>query len=137
MATMSATALLLTSCGAPPEAGSPTATASDYTGCIVSDSGGFDDQSFNQSSYEGLKKTEAELGIKVNQVESKTNNDFEPNLRAMVAANCDLTLTVGFLLGDATKAQATANPNNHFAIIDFSYNPPLSNVKPIVWKSVV
>jgi len=135
MATMSATALLLTGCGAPPEAGSPTATASDYTGCIVSDSGGFDDQSFNQSSYEGLKKTEAELGIKVNQVESKTNNDFEPNLRAMVAANCDLTLTVGFLLGDATKAQATANPNNHFAIIDFSYNPPLSNVKPIVYDT--
>jgi basic membrane protein A len=53
----------------------------------------------------------------------------------MVAANCDLTLTVGFLLGDATKAQATANPNNHFAIIDFSYDPPLSNVKPIVYDT--
>jgi basic membrane protein A len=135
VATVGATALLLTGCGAPPEAGSPGATASDYTGCIVSDSGGFDDQSFNQSSYEGLKKAEAELGIKVNQVESKTNNDFEPNLRAMVAANCDLTLTVGFLLGDATKTQATANPNSHFAIIDFGYNPPLSNVKPIIYDT--
>nr|WP_307080282.1 BMP family ABC transporter substrate-binding protein [Arthrobacter pascens] len=135
VATAGAAALLLSGCGAPPEAGSPTATASDYTGCIVSDSGGFDDQSFNQSSYEGLKKAQAELGIKVNQVESKTNNDFEPNLRAMVAANCDLTLTVGFLLGDATEAQATANPNNHFAIIDYSYDPPLSNVKPIVYDT--
>ena len=135
MAGMSATALLLTGCGAPPEAGSPAATATDYTGCIVSDSGGFDDQSFNQSSYEGLKKAESELGIKVNQVESKTNNDFEPNLRAMVAANCDLTLTVGFLLGDATKAQATANPNSHFAIIDFGYETPISNVKPIIYDT--
>ena len=99
---------MLTACGAAPEAGSTsTAGASDYTGCIVSDSGGFDDQSFNQSSYEGLKKAEKDLGIKVNQVESKTNNDFEPNLRAMVTAGCDLTVTVGFLLGDATKAQAT------------------------------
>ena len=96
--------------GTPKPAAARPPTASDYTGCIVSDSGGFDDQSFNQSSYEGLKKAEKDLGIKVNQVESKTNNDFEPNLRAMVTAGCDLTVTVGFLLGDATKAQADGQP---------------------------
>lgn len=136
LATMGATALVLAGCGAPPEAGSgSTAGASDYTGCIVSDSGGFDDQSFNQSSYEGLKKAEADLGIKVNQVESKTNNDFEPNLRAMVTAGCDLTVTVGFLLGDATKKQAEANPDSHFAIVDFAYNPAITNVKPIIYDT--
>ncbi|WP_441405740.1 BMP family lipoprotein [Arthrobacter sp. YAF17] len=136
VATAGAAALLLTGCGAAPTASSTaTATASNYTGCIVSDSGGFDDQSFNQSSYEGLKKAEKDLGIKVNQAESKTNNDFEPNLRAMVTAGCNLTVTVGFLLGDATKAQATANPNSHFAIIDFGYETPISNVKPIIYDT--
>ena len=136
VATAGAAALLLAGCGAPPEAGgTSTATASDYTGCIVSDSGGFDDQSFNQSSYEGLKKAQKDLGIKVNEVESKTNNDFEPNLRAMVTAGCNLTITVGFLLGDATKAQATANPDKHFAIIDFGYDKPISNVKPIIYDT--
>ncbi|MET3921346.1 BMP family ABC transporter substrate-binding protein [Arthrobacter sp. UYEF20] len=136
VATAGAAALLLTGCGAAPDAGSSaTNTASNYTGCIVSDSGGFDDQSFNQSSWEGLKKTEKDLGIKVNQVESKTNNDFEPNLRAMVTAGCNLTITVGFLLGDATKAQATANPDKHFAIIDFGYDTPIANVKPIIYDT--
>ena len=136
VATLGASALLLTACGAAPEAGSTsTAEASDYTGCIVSDSGGFDDQSFNQSSYEGLKKDETDLGIKLNQVESKTNNDFEPNLRAMVSAGCDLTVTVGFLLGDATKAQAEANPDSHFAIVDFGYETPIANVKPIIYDT--
>ncbi|WP_240721443.1 BMP family protein [Pseudarthrobacter sp. NamE5] len=136
LATMGATALVLAGCGAPPEAGTgSTAGASDYTGCIVSDSGGFDDQSFNQSSYEGLKKAEADLGIKINQVESKTNNDFEPNLRAMVTAGCDLTVTVGFLLGDATKKQAEDNPDSHFAIVDFAYDPPIANVKPIIYDT--
>lgn len=136
VATLGASALLLTACGAAPEAGGgSTEAASDYTGCIVSDSGGFDDQSFNQSSYEGLKKAEADLGIKVNQVESKTNNDFEPNLRAMVTAGCDLTVTVGFLLGDATKAQAEANPDSHFAIVDFGYETPIENVKPIIYDT--
>lgn len=136
VATAGAAALLLTGCGAAPTASSTaTATASDYTGCIVSDSGGFDDQSFNQSSYEGLKKAEKDLGIKVNEAESKTNNDFEPNLRAMVTAGCDLTVTVGFLLGDATKAQAEANPNVHFAIVDFGYDPAVANVKPIIYDT--
>ena len=135
VASLGAAALLLTGCGPAPEAASPTATASDYSGCIVSDSGGFDDQSFNQSSYEGLKKAEKDLGIKVQQVESKTNNDFEPNLRAMVTAGCDLTVTVGFLLGDATKKQAEANPNSHFAIIDVGYPKPIANVKPIVYDT--
>ncbi|MFD0759432.1 BMP family protein [Arthrobacter ulcerisalmonis] len=136
VATLSASVLLLSACGAAPEAGSgSSAGASDYTGCIVSDSGGFDDQSFNQSSYEGLKKAEKDLGIKVNQVESKSNNDFDPNLRAMVSAGCNLTLTVGFLLGDATKAQAEANPNSHFAIIDFGYDPAIANVKPIIYDT--
>lgn len=135
-ATAGTAALLLAGCGAAPDAGGGAAkTASNYTGCIVSDSGGFDDQSFNQSSYEGLKKTEKDLGIKVNQVESRTNNDFEPNLRAMVTAGCNLTITVGFLLGDATKAQAEANPDKHFAIIDFGYDTPISNVKPIIYDT--
>jgi basic membrane protein A len=135
VATAGAAALVLAGCGPAPEAGSPSATASNYTGCIVSDSGGFDDQSFNQSSYEGLKKTEKDLGIKVNQVESQTNNDFEPNLRAMVTAGCNLTITVGFLLGDATKKQAEANPDKHFAIIDFGYPKPIANVKPIIYDT--
>jgi basic membrane protein A len=136
VATVGAAALLLAGCGAAPDAGSSaTQTASNYRGCIVSDSGGFDDQSFNQSSYEGLKKAERDLGIKVNEVQSRTNNDFEPNLRAMVAAGCDLTVTVGFLLGDATKAQAEANPDKNFAIIDFAYDAPVSNVKPIIYDT--
>ncbi|MGG5173960.1 BMP family lipoprotein [Pseudarthrobacter sp. J1763] len=136
VATVGAAALMLSGCGAAPEAGSSSsAGASNFTGCIVSDSGGFDDQSFNQSSYEGLKKAEKDLGIKVNQVESKSNNDYEPNLRAMVSAGCNLTVTVGFLLGDATKAQATANPDKHFAIIDFTYDKPIANVKPIIYDT--
>jgi len=136
VAGMSAAALLLSACGAAPEEKSGSAAgSSDYKACIVSDSGGFDDQSFNQSSYEGLKKSEKDLGITAKEIESKSNNDFEPNLRAMVNAGCNLTVTVGFLLGDATKAQATANPGKHFTIIDFAYDKEIANVKPIIYDT--
>jgi basic membrane protein A len=139
LALASAAALALSGCGsAPPttgSSGSSSAQASDYLGCMVSDSGGFDDKSFNQSGYEGLQKAVKDLGIQEKHVQSKADTDYDPNLRSMVQAGCKLTVTVGFLLGDATKAIATANPNSHFAIID--YNDPAfpKNVKPIVYDT--
>ena len=83
-AVLGASALALAGCGAPPAeqaSGSPAAEATDYRGCIVSDSGGFDDRSFNQSSYEGLKKAEKDLGIKTKEAESRPTTDFDPNVR--------------------------------------------------------
>ncbi|UVJ40647.1 BMP family protein [Arthrobacter sp. CJ23] len=135
IATAGAAMLVLSGCGAAPDAGSGSATKSSFTGCIVSDSGGFDDQSFNQSSYDGLKKSEKDLGITVKSAESKANSDYETNLNGMMSAGCNLTFTVGFLLGDATKAAAAANTDKHFAIIDFAYDAPIANVKPVVYDT--
>ncbi|MCZ2403062.1 BMP family ABC transporter substrate-binding protein [Paenarthrobacter sp. Z7-10] len=135
---LSATALLLSGCGTPPSAAaagdSNSAGASDYLGCIVSDSGGFDDQSFNQSSYEGLKKTVADLGIKMKEAESTTKADFEPNLNQMSNAGCNLTFSVGFLLKDATETVAKKDTKGHFATIDDN-EISLPNVKPVVYDT--
>lgn len=136
-------ALVLTACGAAPEAspsgsaapsGSAPAGASDFTGCIVSDAGGFDDRSFNQSSYEGLMQAQKDLGIQVKKAESKAATDFTPNLNSMVKGGCDITVTVGFLLSDATKAAAAANPEKHFAIVDDNAIVA-DNVKPIIYDT--
>jgi basic membrane protein A len=135
IATAGAAALMLSGCGAAPDAGSGGKSASNYTGCIVSDSGGFDDQSFNQSSYDGMKKAEKDLSINFKSAESKSNSDFETNLNGMMSAGCNLTVTVGFLLGDATKKAATDNADKHFAIIDFSYDKPIANIKPVVYDT--
>ena len=114
VATAGAAALLLTGCGAAPSSSgaSGSAAKSDYTACMVSDSGGFDDKSFNQSGYEGLQQSVKDLGVQEKHVQSKADTDYDPNLRSMVQQGCKLTVTVGFLLGDATKSIATANPNH-------------------------
>ena len=135
---VSAMALLLTGCGeAPPAPGggsTENAAAANYLGCIVSDSGGFDDQSFNQSSYEGLQKTVKDLGIKMKEAQSSSPTDFVPNLNLMASAGCNLTVTVGFLLAEATAAAAKDNPKLHYAIIDDdSIDAP--NVKPVVYQT--
>ncbi|WP_240470776.1 BMP family lipoprotein [Haematomicrobium sanguinis] len=137
---IAASALVLSGCGAPPgEGGDGGSTAAatqygDFLGCIVSDSGGFNDQSFNQSSYEGLEQAKAEFGINVKEAQSKADSDYAPNMNQMMQAGCDLTLSVGFKLADATKAAATENPDAKFAIIDFG-DLGVPNVKPIQYDT--
>jgi basic membrane protein A len=101
---------------------------------MVSDTGGFDDKSFNQIGKEGLDDAAKALGVKANAVESQAETDYASNLSNLVDQGCNIIVTVGFLLADATKAAAEANPDVDFAIIDDS-SIDLPNVKPIVFDT--
>jgi len=94
---------------------------------MVPDSGGFDDKSFNQTSYQGPTDAKAQ-GIETGQVESSANADYAKNIQSMVDANCSVIVTVGFLLGDATLAAAQKNPDIKFAIVD-NDDPRYASVK--------
>jgi basic membrane protein A and related proteins len=86
---------------------------------MVTDIGGLDDRSFNQSAYEGLKRAESELGAEVRAVTSKSNADYVPNLTTLARQQYDLVIAVGFLMGEATEKVANAFPDTNFAIIDY------------------
>jgi len=92
--------------------------------CQVTDLGGVDDKGFNQAAYEGLQQAEAELGVAIQYLESQSDGDYEPNLQSFVDQGCDVIITVGFLLADATKAFAEANPDVAFAIVDSNTSAP-------------
>jgi basic membrane protein A len=96
----------------------------DFKACQVTDVGGIDDKSFNQTAYAGLQRAEEELGVETAFLESQTPNDFEPNVNALIEQDCDLIITVGFLFGDVTAAAAEANPDQKFAIVDFDFFDP-------------
>jgi len=91
---------------------------SDITACQVTDTGGVDDRSFNQTANDGLVQAEDELGVTGKVLESQSEADFEPNLNEFVGGDCDLIIPVGFLLDAATQAAAEANPDQNFAIVD-------------------
>lgn len=98
--------------------GGSTAAASDFLACMVSDSGGFQDKSFNENSYNGLQNAVKALGIKEADVQSSSEADFVPNINSLVQKGCNIIVTVGFLLNEATYDAAKANPNIYFAIVD-------------------
>ena len=102
--------------------------ATAFTACQVTDTGGIDDNSFNQTAWKGVQDAIAELGIEGRFLESQAETDYEANLNSLLGGQCDLIVTVGFLLGDATRAAAEANPEQKFSIVDFAYDPPIPNV---------
>ena len=127
-------ALLAACSAAPSDDSSGGAAKSDFLPCMISDAGGFDDHSFNQLGFEGLKQAASSLGVEYKTAESKNDNDYAPNIQSMVDANCQLIVTVGFALKDATEKAAKANPDINFAIIDDD-QIKLDNVKPITFDT--
>ncbi|MCS7054698.1 MAG: BMP family ABC transporter substrate-binding protein [Thermoflexales bacterium] len=111
---------------APTEA--PAAAGKIGKVCQVTDVGGIDDKSFNQTAWAGAQQVAKEFGAEARYLESQQQTDYEKNINEFLASGCDLIVTVGFLLGDATKAAAEANPNQKFQILDFTYDPPIPNV---------
>ena len=141
---MIGTAVLLAGCGAAPESNgsSAAAGASDYLPCMVSDSGGFDDKSFNQLGKEGLDAAAEELGSKKPiEVQSQAETDFASNLSSLVDQGCNTIITVGFLLAPAALESAKANPDLQYVSIDdtvdqdFDGTTDADNIKPIIFDT--
>ena len=94
----------------------------DFLACQVTDTGGVDDKTFNQTAFAGLERAEAELGAEIAVLESQAETDYETNINAFIDQGCDVIVTVGFLLGEATATAANANPEVPFTIVDFAYD---------------
>ena len=89
----------------------PSKDASEFKIGLITDVGGVNDGSFNQSSWEGLERAGEELGVTVNYLESATDADYAPNMETFVDEDYDLIISVGYMLADATRAAAEANPD--------------------------
>jgi basic membrane protein A len=137
-----ALSLALVACGGgttPPDSGTPEPSdsgAPEASGlyCVVSDGGGFEDKSFNQSALAGAELAKNELGVEAKSLESKGPEDFKPNIDAAIAEGCNVVFTVGFNLAEQTAASAEAAPDAKFAIIDDS-TIDLPNVKSLVFNT--
>jgi basic membrane protein A len=90
---------------------------------LVTDTGGVNDKSFNQSAWAGVQKAAKEFGWDAKFIESKQPTDYEKNIDQFATEKYDVIVTVGFLMGDATAAKAIQYPNIKFAIIDNAYFP--------------
>ena len=105
---------------------------------MVTDVGGVNDQSFNQTSWEGLQAlAKADSSFEVNYLESSTDADYAVNIETFIDEEYDLIICVGFMLANATREAALANPDQKFAIIDDATNADLPNVACLMFDQHV
>ncbi|QAY74622.1 BMP family ABC transporter substrate-binding protein [Agromyces protaetiae] len=128
-----AASVALTACQAAPEPGDGGDVAADECVRMVTNSGGLEDRSFNQSTWEGLQQAEDEFGVTARALVSTGETDLVPNVEQAAASGCSLVVTVGWELAEATTAQAAAHPELAFAIVDETVDAP--NVKPVVFDT--
>lgn len=103
---------------------------------VVTDTGGVNDQSFNQSAWEGLKKLKEEKGVNISYLESVQEADYASNLDKMVDQGNDLVWGVGFSMADALYSAASMNTDQLYGIIDHSYgDETLDNVVCVTFRA--
>ena len=100
---------------------------------LVLSTGGVNDQSFNQSAWEGALKASEELGVEVSYLESNSDADYMQNIETAIDQDSDLVVGVGFQVGDAIKEASKAYPDQQFVTID-SENENLDNVRAITFS---
>ena len=103
---------------------------------MVTDIGGINDGSFNETAWKGLQKASEDFNVEVKFLESTKDSDYLTNIETFIDEDVDLILTVGFNTTNALEEAALAYPDKDFAIIDGSFEesklPP--NVKNIVFN---
>ena len=110
--------------------------ATAYKACVVTDTGGINDKSFNYSAYKGLLDAAAQdTNISVAYLSSTSSNDYAPNIQSFITQNCSIIVTVGFLMDSATAAAANANPNQDFAIVDDAPTTTSKNVLSLQYET--
>ncbi|HET9682449.1 MAG TPA: BMP family ABC transporter substrate-binding protein [Candidatus Limnocylindrales bacterium] len=152
-ALVASAALIVSACGGggstAPSAAAPTGTPAateqasvtpsvapiSFKACMVTDTAGINDKSFNANAWKGLQDAQAKLGVQIKYLESRSDADYAKNINQFLSEGCNIIVSTGFLLGDATAAAAKANPNTRFAIVDFAYDPPIPNVEGLVYTT--
>ena len=108
---------------------------SSFSIAMITDTGGINDQSFNQSAWEGLTELKNEKGVEVNYIESKQASDFVTNLERLGDSGANLLWGVGYACADAVLEAADSNPDIQYAIIDNAYDDTPDNVTGVMFRA--
>ena len=101
---------------------------------MVADLGGINDESFNQSAWEGLQRAEKDFRVEIKVIESKQASDYLSNMESLIDEGMDLVIGVGYTMKEDIQTEAENYPDQKFALIDETFDTIPENVTPILFK---
>jgi basic membrane protein A len=102
----------------------PTMALAEVKVGMVTDSGSIDDKSFNQGTWEGIKKATKDLGVKSKYLKptGTTEADYVKEISNLNDAGFNLIVTPGFKFESAVFVTQDKYPKTNFVLIDGSPN---------------
>jgi basic membrane lipoprotein Med (substrate-binding protein (PBP1-ABC) superfamily) len=100
---------------------------------LVTDVGKIDDKTFNEFAYKGMVQAAKAFDIRTAFIETQQPTDYEKNIERFLTEGFDVVVTVGFMIGDATKTMARKYPDRKFIIVDYAYDPPVPNILGLIF----
>lgn len=108
-------------------AGCQSGAAGEMTIGLVTDTGGIDDKSFNQGTWEGIVRFGEDNGLAEEDykfIQSDSDASYIPNLSTFADDQLDLIVAPGFLFFDAMTEVAATFPEQKFLLIDSVVDAP-------------
>ncbi len=90
----------------------------DFSVALVTDTGGIDDKSFNQGTWEGIQKFAEETGAEITYAQSNSDADYIPNLSTFSEEDYDLIVAPGFLFVESMSEVSNNFPEQNYLLID-------------------
>ncbi len=118
-----------------PASGASGSSAGGKKACLVTTGAGVNDRGFNQSAWEGVQQGAETAGLEAQYVQADQESDYTSATAAFTKQPCRLIVTTSFAMTDATKAVAERTPDQQFAIVDVAYDPPIDNVRGLVFDA--
>lgn len=85
---------------------------------LVTGGGPLDDHAYNEYAWEGVQSGATAVGGKAVVVKTRTAADYARNIQKLANRGAAVIVTVGFMMAEATRAAAGANPSVQFIGID-------------------
>ncbi len=122
--------------GSSPASGTPA--MSKLKACLVTDTGGINDRSYNAASWQGVQDAVAAGPGRITgaYLQSGSASEYTPDIDRFAGEHCGIIITVGLLMGDNTEAAAKASPAQKFAIVDYLFSPPVANIDALMFNTV-
>lgn len=129
--------MTLSACGSRSKEDTSGKTNVEKSVAIVTDTGGIDDKSFNQSAWEGLQEWGKEHDLRkgiggYDYIQSSDASDYTNNMNKAVQANFHTIFGIGYKLATAVQSAAALNPKTNFVIID-GVVPDMKNVASVTF----
>lgn len=108
----------LTACGSTSDNGGEGSDLPVASVGLVTDTGGINDKSFNQGSWEGVEEfVAANEGVESGYLETQQDSDILPNLDTS-AARYQVVVAPGFKFSEGIAVSAKQNPETSYVILD-------------------